>query len=83
MNSALIALEAQVRAALADTLTVEGSDTGATTGVTGLGTATHASIWDASSGGNMLDYGSLTPTLAMDDRADLRVEAGQWTITET
>ena len=56
---------------------------GATTGLTGLGTATYASFWDALSGGNMLDYGTLTPPLDLDDRADLRIEAGQCQITET
>lgn len=56
---------------------------GATTGQTGLGTATHVSFWDASTGGNMLDYGPLTPSLSLDDRADVRIDAGQCTITET
>lgn len=54
---------------------------GSTAGQNSLPASTHFSIWDAASGGNLLDYGTLV--LAVADREDVNIPAGQLSITET
>lgn len=45
------------------------------------GTVTHFALFDAATDGNLLAYGSLSPSRAVDSETTLTVKAGQLTLT--
>jgi hypothetical protein len=54
---------------------------GPTTGNTTIANATHIAIWDASTGGNLLDYGAFDAQVVLADRANIFVNGGSLIIT--